>query len=123
MALRGLKTLHLRMSAASASAVAIASHLEAHPLVERVIFPGLRSHPQYELAARQQKGPGAMITFYVRGGLAEANRFLESLSVFTLAESLGAVERCVRRCAARLRFVRSRGSSEAGRRMRARFQC
>ncbi len=92
MALRGLKTLHVRLEAAAKNAMAIAHHLENHPGVARVLYPGLPSHPQYELAQKQQHGPGAMITFYVKGGLANARRFLEALDLFILAESLGAVE-------------------------------
>lgn len=92
MALRGLKTLHVRLEAAARNALAIATHLEGHPGVSKVLFPGLPSHPQFELAKKQQHGPGAMITFYVKGGMANARRFLEALQVFILAESLGAVE-------------------------------
>lgn len=92
MALRGLKTLHVRLEAAARNALAIATHLEQHSEVTKVLFPGLPSHPQFELAQKQQHGPGAMVTFYVGGGLSNARRFLESLQVFILAESLGAVE-------------------------------
>jgi cystathionine gamma-lyase len=92
LALRGLKTLHVRMDAAQRNALAIAEFLEAHPRVEKVIYPGLRSHANFELVKKQARGPGAMITFYVRGGKDEATRFLNALSLFILAESLGAVE-------------------------------
>ena len=92
LALRGLKTLHVRMEAAQKNAGAIASFLESHQKVERVLYPGLISHPQHELASKQASGYGAMITFFVKGGLEEAASFLGSLKVFTLAESLGAVE-------------------------------
>lgn len=92
MAMRGLKTLHVRMEAAARNAQAVAEFLQAHTLVERVIYPGLASHPQHAIARAQQHGFGAMITFFLRGGEAEASRFLASLKVFTLAESLGAVE-------------------------------
>jgi len=92
LALRGLKTLHVRMDYAQKNALAIATFLEAHAKVERVVYPGLPSHPQYELAKTQAKGPGAMITFFIRGGIEEAGTFLKSLRLFTLAESLGAVE-------------------------------
>lgn len=92
IALRGLKTLHVRLEAAGRNAMAIAQFLEAHPGVSKVLYPGLASHPQHEVAQRQQHGPGAMITFYTKGSLANARKFLESLKVFTLAESLGAVE-------------------------------
>jgi cystathionine gamma-lyase len=92
MALRGLKTLHVRMNAAQSNAMAIASFLETHVLVDRVIYPGLKSHPNHTIATKQAKGYGAMITFYLHGGLQDAERFLSSLQLFTLAESLGAVE-------------------------------
>jgi cystathionine gamma-lyase len=92
MALRGLKTLHVRMDAAQKNALAIAKYLENHIQVERVIYPGLPSHPNYELSNKQSSGPGAMITFFLKGGLEEASKFLAALQLFTLAESLGAVE-------------------------------
>lgn len=92
MAMRGLKTLHLRMEAAARNAQAIAEFLEAHELVDKVIYPGLASHPQHAIAQTQMHGFGAMITFYLRGGIENASKFLSALKVFTLAESLGAVE-------------------------------
>ncbi|MCK5799495.1 MAG: PLP-dependent transferase [Deltaproteobacteria bacterium] len=92
LVLRGLKTLHLRMRAHEVNAQAIARHLEAHDAVARVIYPGLASHPQHALAARQQSGFGGMISIVLRGGLPAARAFLETLEVFALAESLGGVE-------------------------------
>jgi cystathionine gamma-lyase len=92
LALRGLKTLHLRMQRHCENALAVARFLEAHAAVERVLYPGLPSHPQFEVAQRQTSGGGGMITFYVRGGMAAARAFLESVRLFTCAESLGAVE-------------------------------
>ncbi|HRF63602.1 MAG TPA: PLP-dependent aspartate aminotransferase family protein [Candidatus Competibacter sp.] len=93
LALRGLKTLALRMERHSANALHIASWLERHPKIERVIYPGLSSHPQHELARRQMRGGfGGMIGAMVRGGLAEVTRFLTRCRVFVLAESLGGVE-------------------------------
>ncbi len=93
LALRGLKTLPLRMRQSSESALAIATRLERHPGVLRVIYPRLASHPQRALAERQMPNGGSgIVTFFLKGGLAEARRFLERLSVFTLAESLGGVE-------------------------------
>ncbi|RLN93894.1 hypothetical protein BBJ28_00014976 [Nothophytophthora sp. Chile5] len=74
------------------NAQAIAEYLEAHPAVEKVYYPGLKSHPQHEIAKKQASGFGGMVTFYVRGGLDKARAFLENLEIFTLAESLGAVE-------------------------------
>ncbi|KAG6948535.1 hypothetical protein JG687_00015416 [Phytophthora cactorum] len=92
MALRGLKTLHVRMATHAKNAQAVAEYLEAHPAVEKVCYPGLKSHPQHEIAKKQASGFGGMVTFYVHGGLEKARAFLENLEVFTLAESLGAVE-------------------------------
>jgi len=92
MVLRGLKTLALRMERHSANALHIAAWLERHPKIERVIYPGLPSHPQHELARRQMRGFGGMIGAVVCGGLAEVTRFLTRCQVFVLAESLGGVE-------------------------------
>ena len=95
LVLRGLKTLHVRMQRHAENAMAIARFLEAHPRVERVIYPGLESHPQHALARRQMSGFGGMITFFIDGGLDDARRFLERVKLFTLAESLGGVESLV----------------------------
>ena len=92
LTLRGMKTLAIRMERHSENAMKVARYLEAHEKVERVIYPGLESHPQHELAKRQMSGFGGMISFDLKGGLDEANRFLTSLNIFTLAESLGGVE-------------------------------
>jgi cystathionine gamma-lyase len=92
MCLRSLKTLPLRMKAHEANAMAIAKFLESHPKVQKVIYPGLNSHPQHALAKEQMLGMGGMITFFIKGGLKEARTFLESVSIFALAESLGGVE-------------------------------
>ena len=92
LALRGLKTLHVRMDAAMRNADAIARFLLAHSKVESVTYPGLESHPQHEIAKKQASGFGAMITFFLKGGIAETSAFLGALQLFTLAESLGAVE-------------------------------
>jgi len=96
LALRGLKTLPLRMRQSCESALAIALHLERHPRIERVIYPHLKSHPQQALALRQMPNGGSgIVTFFLKGGLPEARGFLERLEVFTLAESLGGVESLV----------------------------
>jgi cystathionine gamma-lyase len=96
LALRGLKTLPLRMRQSSESALAIARWLERQGRVERVLYPGLPSHPQHALALRQMKnGYSGIVTFFLKGGLPEARRFLERLELFTLAESLGGVESLV----------------------------
>lgn len=93
LAHRGLKTLHVRLEAAAANAKAIAMFLEKHEGVTRVLYPGLSSHPQHELAMEQQNGSGgAIVTFYCVGGKAQSAAILENLKVFALAESLGAVE-------------------------------
>ena len=92
LVLRGLKTLHLRMRAHCENALELASWLESDPRVERVIYPGLPSHPQHGLAKRQMNGFGGMITMFIRGGLDQTRAFLERCRVFALAESLGGVE-------------------------------
>ncbi|GIX38294.1 MAG: cystathionine gamma-synthase [Silanimonas sp.] len=92
LALRGLKTLHLRMKAHCENAQAIAEFLERHPAVERVAYPGLKAHPQYALAQRQMKGPGGMVSVWLKGGFEAAKRFMERTELFACAESLGGVE-------------------------------
>jgi cystathionine gamma-lyase len=92
LALRGLKTLALRMERHCTSAFKIAAWLERHPKVQRVFYPGLASHPQHALAKRQMHAFGGMISFDLKGTLADAKRFLERCRLFTLAESLGGVE-------------------------------
>ncbi len=92
LAMRGLKTLHLRMKAHCANALELARWLERHPSVTRVIYPGLKSHPQHALARRQMLGGGGIISIEVKGGLRKARRVLERCRLFALAESLGGVE-------------------------------
>lgn len=92
LVLRGIKTLAIRMEKHTKNAIKIARYLESHPKVKRVYYPGLESHPQHELGKRQMSGSGGMISFEIGGGLKEARRFLESLKIFSLAESLGGVE-------------------------------
>ena len=92
LALRGLKTLGIRMERHSENAIVIAQWLDRHPKIERVIYPGLPSHPQHYLARRQMSGYGGMIAAVVKGGEEESRRFLERCELFTLAESLGGVE-------------------------------
>ena len=92
LVMRGIKTLAVRMERHQENALKIAQWLDDHPDVERVVYPGLESHPQYELAQRQQLGPGGMITIFLKGGLEESRRFLGEVKLFTLAESLGGVE-------------------------------
>lgn len=95
IALRSLKTLAIRMERHNENALAVAEFLDKHAGVETVIYPGLASHPQYELARRQMKGAGGIISVRIKGGLDGAKRFLKKLEIFALAESLGGVESLV----------------------------
>ena len=95
LALRGLKTLHLRMKAHCENAGELASWLEAHPAIERVLYPGLASHPQHALAKSQMDGFGGMISIFLKGGLDAARKFMERTELFACAESLGGVESLV----------------------------
>jgi cystathionine gamma-lyase len=96
LALRGLKTLDVRMERHCRNALEIARWLEKNPNVERVIYPGLKSHPQHALAKAQMGGGfGGVVTFFIKGGLKESRRFLERCRIFALAESLGGVESLV----------------------------
>lgn len=92
LALRGIKTLALRMQRHADNAMALSQWLEGHPGVERVLYPGLPSHPGHELSKRQMRGFGGMVTFFPRGGKDAAVRLLSNLRLFTVAESLGGVE-------------------------------
>jgi len=92
LVLRGIKTLGVRVRAATISAATIAQRLEAHAKVERVHYPGLSSHPGHAVATRQMRGYGAMISFVLKGGLEASRRFLSTLEIFACAESLGGVE-------------------------------
>jgi cystathionine gamma-lyase len=94
--LRGIKTLALRMQRHCENALAVAEFLEKHPKIEKVLYPGLASHPQHALAKRQMNGRyGGMVTAVLKGGLPASRRFLERCRLFTLAESLGGVESLV----------------------------
>lgn len=95
LALRGLKTLHLRMKAHCENAHALAEFLQAHPAIEKAIYPGLPSHPQHELAKRQMDGFGGIISIVLKGGFEAARHLCENTQLFTLAESLGGVESLV----------------------------
>lgn len=95
LTLRGIKTLAIRIERHNASAMRIARWLEEHEAVERVVYPGLPSHPQHVVAKRQMHGFGGMITFFIKGGLEESRRFLETVRIFACAESLGGVESLV----------------------------
>jgi len=95
LTLRGLRTLPLRIQQHQANAEAVVALLADHPAVAKVHYPGLTSHPQHELAKRQQAGFGAMLSFELKGGEAEVRAFLSRLTLFSLAESLGGVESLV----------------------------
>jgi len=92
LVMRGIKTLPVRMEKHNENAVKVANYLESHPKVKKVNYPGLKSHPQHELAKKQMSGFGGMISFEIKGKLKEAKKFLENLKIFSLAESLGGVE-------------------------------
>jgi len=90
--LRSLKTLAVRMERHCENAMKIASFLENHKAIEKVIYPGLKTHPHHEIASKQMRGYGGMITLILKGGLDSAKSFLERTEIFSLAESLGGVE-------------------------------
>ncbi len=92
LVLRGVKTLHVRMERHAQNAARIAEFLSAHQKVNKVTYPGLDTHPQHQLARKQMKGFGGMMTFEIRGGLEAARKLLKSVKVFACAESLGGVE-------------------------------
>lgn len=92
LANRGLKTLHIRMREHMKNGLAVAKFLEENSRVEKVIHPGLPSHPQHELAKRQMRGYSGMVSFYIKGGREQSSIFLKTLKIFTLAESLGGFE-------------------------------
>jgi cystathionine gamma-synthase len=92
LTLRGIKTLALRMKQHCRNATKVAQFLADHPAVAEVIFPGLDTHPHFDLAQRQMAGPGGMISFILHGGETAARRIARETTLFTLAESLGGVE-------------------------------
>lgn len=92
LVLRGVKTLGVRMKQHEKNAFELAHFLEQHPKVEKVVYPGLESHPHHQIAKEQMSGYGGMITFFIKGGLDAARTFLENVDLFVLAESLGGVE-------------------------------
>ena len=89
---RSLKTLALRMEQHQKNSTRIARHLEKSPYVEKVLHPGLPSHPQHKLALKQCYGHSGVMSFYIKGGMEESQKFFQGLKVFTLAESLGGYE-------------------------------
>jgi cystathionine gamma-lyase len=92
LTLRGVKTLSLRMEQHQKNALEVAQYLENHPKVKRVIYPGLKSHPQHDLIKTQASGFGGVLSFEIKGSIVDAEHFLEKLKLFILAESLGGVE-------------------------------
>jgi len=92
LTMRGIKTLQLRMQRHNQNTIEIAEFLEKHPKIYKVIYPGLKSHPQHELASTQASGFGGIISFEIKGTINDAKAFLERLTLFALAESLGGVE-------------------------------
>jgi len=92
LAIRGLKTLSIRVERQNYNALEIAKYLEKHPKVDKVHYPGLESSKYHKIAKKQQKGFGGLLSFDIKGGIEESKRFLAELTIFTLAESLGSVE-------------------------------
>ncbi|WP_372654028.1 PLP-dependent aspartate aminotransferase family protein [Halobacteriovorax sp.] len=92
LVLRGVKTLAIRMEAHQKNALQVAKFLEAHPMIKRVLYPGLKSHPQHKVAKSQMSGFGGMITFFLKGDIKKSKKFLSKIQMFALAESLGGVE-------------------------------
>jgi len=95
LSLRGLKTLAVRMRQHAANAQAVAEYLSGHPKAQDILYPGLPSYPQHDLARRQMDGFGAIVSFRLKGGAAEVSRFIKTLKIFLFAESLGGVESLV----------------------------
>jgi cystathionine gamma-lyase/cystathionine beta-lyase len=89
LVLRGIQTLPVRMRQHEENATAVADYLKTHPRVGRVFYPGLESHPGHEIAKRQMKGFGGIVSFELNGGIDEVNTFLKRIKIFALAESLG----------------------------------
>ncbi len=110
---RGLKTLCVRMERHVQNAQRVAEFLDQHAKVEEVLYPGLPSHPQYELGKRQMTAPGGMVSFRVKGGLEEALRVLKGTDVFTLAVSLGGVESLIEQPATMTHFEMPKEAREA----------
>lgn len=110
---RGLKTLAIRMQKHCDNAIKIAEYLEEHPAVDWIMYPGLKSHPQYELAKKQQKGPGGMITFELKGGLEAGRILMDSVKLCGLAVSLGGVETLIEHPASMTHFSMGKEGREA----------
>ncbi|HPE55931.1 MAG TPA: aminotransferase class I/II-fold pyridoxal phosphate-dependent enzyme [Bacteroidales bacterium] len=109
---RGLKTLAIRIDRAQANSMKVAEFLENHPKVEWVKYPGLKSHPQYELAQKQMRGPGAMISFGLKGGLDAGKKMMDSVQLALLAVSLGGIETLIQHPASMTHSKLSREAKE-----------
>lgn len=110
---RGLKTLGIRIERAQENAIKVADFLENHPKVDWVLYPGLKSHPQYELAQKQMKGPGAMISFGVKGGFEAGKKMMDNVQMALLAVSLGGIETLIQHPASMTHSKLSREAKEA----------
>ncbi|MBL8067264.1 MAG: PLP-dependent transferase [Armatimonadetes bacterium] len=113
LAIRGMKTLGVRMRAHAENALKVATWLESHPKIEKVLYPGLPSSPHHGLAKRQMRGFGGMVSFYLKGDLEQAKRFLTSTELFTLAVSLGGVESLIEQPATMTHFEMPKDVREA----------
>lgn len=111
---RGLKTLSIRMERHCINAQKIAEWLEKHPMVESIIYPGLKSHPQYQVGLKQHKGPGGMITIELKGGLEAGRTMMDSVKLFQLAVSLGGVESLIQHPASMTHFSMGKEARLAG---------
>lgn len=115
LVIRGLKTLGIRIERAQENAIKIAEYLENHPKVEWVRFPGLKSHPQYDLACKQMAGPGCMISFELKGGLKAGKVLMDNVKLAVLAVSLGGVETLIQHPASMTHSkVSAEGKEKAG---------
>jgi len=111
---RGLKTLAVRIDKAQENARKVAEFLEVHPKIASVLYPGLKSHPQYELAAKQMKGPGSMISFEVKGGIEAGKKVMDNVQLALLAVSLGGIETLIQHPASMTHSKLSKGEREEG---------
>ncbi len=113
LAIRGLKTLGVRMERHTKNAMEVATFLESHPKIDRVLYPGLKSHPHHDLANRQMSGYGGMVSFYVKGDLEATRKFLTSTNLFVLAVSLGGVESLIEQPATMTHFEMPKEARDA----------
>jgi len=113
LARRGLKTLSIRIDRAQENAIKVADYLEAHPKVEWILYPGLKSHPQYELAQKQMNGPGAMISFGVKGGYDAGKKVMNNVHLALLAVSLGGIETLIQHPASMTHSKLSKAARES----------